>query len=349
MSNKLKIAIKVVTFVVIFAAISFVLTSIFTPKDITDNYRSTSTIVNFYQEPKDSLDVLFIGTSAVAHGVSPMEIWQEYGIPSYSLAIEQQAPITSYYLLKEALKYQNLKIVVLGSSYFFENINYDDRAHVLRKTLDYMPLSPLKIQEIAEIVANSEKQTFLNYLFPLSNYHTRWESLNASDFRKVTEEYSYKGADVCYEVVPCEFPVNFMQPGDNEIIELNEIGRSYLERIIQLCKDQNTELVLIAMPRPSWSYEKNHSISEIATQFHIPFIDYNLAENREAISFDEQIDYYDSGHLNAYGAEKISAHLGSFLIDTFDLDDRRDDPNYAKWFDDLEYYNQEELAYKNGN
>lgn len=40
----------------------------------------------FFNQPKD-YDVLFFGTSHVRYGIYPMELWEEYGITSYNLAI----------------------------------------------------------------------------------------------------------------------------------------------------------------------------------------------------------------------------------------------------------------------
>lgn len=62
---------------------------------------------------KDTVDVLFLGSS---HGVTsflPQELYNQYGITGYNLGCEQQGMVTSYYWLKEALRYQSPKAVVL--------------------------------------------------------------------------------------------------------------------------------------------------------------------------------------------------------------------------------------------
>ncbi len=347
MSNKLKIAAKIIIFAVVFIIISYLLTQILTPKFTTGKYRATTTVANFYEEPKNTLDVLYFGTSAVAHGISPLKVWDEFGIASYSLATEHQPPIMSYYLLKESLRFQEPKVIFLECNEFFIDIDYDNRVHFLRKVLDYMPLSKIKIQAVSEIVRNSENQTFLKHFYPLITYHDRWEYLQKKDFQKVTTKNSLKGVDVCYEIFPCELPADFMQPGENDKIELDETGMSYLERIVQLCKTQNINLVLIAMPRKLWTNSKSEAIYKVANEFDLTFIDYNLVENSSKIGFDSNKDFYDDGgHLNAYGAEKISMSIGAFLMKKFEITDRRNDPNYIKWFNDLEYYKQEKLEFE---
>lgn len=347
MSIKLKITIKIMAFIVIFIIISLLLTQIFKVKIKTGDFRTTSTVVNFYEEPKDSLDVIFFGTSYVAKGVSPLIIWSEYGIPSYSLAFGQQQAIISYYFLKEAIKRHNPKVIVLGSSAFYKDVNYDETSYNLRKSLNFMPMSLVKIQAISEIVENSDDQEYLDYLFPLAYYHYRWESLEPQDLAPLADEFSFKGISVSYGIKPFVFPDNFMQPiGRN--VKINEKNESYIIRMIELCKQENIELVLISIPRLNWNIEKSQEIKRFATNYNLPFIDYNLPENLEAISFDANTDSFDAGgHLNVFGAEKISLHLGTFLAETYNLADERTNEKYEDWAKDLEYYNEEKTAHEN--
>lgn len=341
MRKIIKKVIKPILFVVIFILISCILTSIFTPKLIDGPYRTTKTVANFYLEQKNSLDVLYLGTSLVEHGISPFTIWEEYGIPSYSIATGHQPPIISYYFLVEALKYQKPKVIVLDCNIYFKETDYDEDSKHFRKVLDYMPLSFTKIQAILEITNNSEHQSAVDYLYPFARYHSRWESLTEADFQKVTDEHSLKGVDICYESFAFEFPKNYMQQNDEEKIQLSESGKDYLDRIIKLCDYNGISFVLISMPHASWNFQKHQALSQTAEFYKVPFIDYNLQENRRVIQFNSKYDYYDAGdHLNIYGAEKVSRHLGAYLHEHYNLKDKRSDPYYNAWNNDLKYYKE---------
>ena len=55
-------------------------------------------------------------------------------------------------------------------------------------------------------------------------------------------------------------------------------------------------------------------------------------------------DFRDDDHLNYYGAQKITAHLGKYIKEHYDIPDRRLDPAYAKWNDDYKLYVQDTFA-----
>ena len=58
----------------------------------------------FYSLPKNTLDIVFIGTSHLYYGIVPMKLWEDYGITSYVLAQETQIIECSYAYIKEVLK-----------------------------------------------------------------------------------------------------------------------------------------------------------------------------------------------------------------------------------------------------
>ena len=64
---------------------------------------------------------------------------QDYGITSYNLGCERQNLITSYYWLKEALRCQSPKAVVLDSYFLFQYEEKDSQnlsEPYVRKALD---------------------------------------------------------------------------------------------------------------------------------------------------------------------------------------------------------------------
>lgn len=102
---------------------------------------------------KNSVDVLFLGSSVVVNAFIPQEMYEDYGIRSYNLGSEQQSPFLSYYLLKEAYKSQNPKAVVLDLKFMqrlhSEAINTTER--LTRKTVDPMHWSANKVELIHTI------------------------------------------------------------------------------------------------------------------------------------------------------------------------------------------------------
>ena len=80
---------------------------------------TTLSYLNFYEMEEDTIDVLFMGSSLAATSYIPQELYDRYGITSYNLASEKQSPVISYYWLKEALRYQSPKVLILDCYYLF--------------------------------------------------------------------------------------------------------------------------------------------------------------------------------------------------------------------------------------
>ncbi|UKI58853.1 MAG: hypothetical protein L6V81_05760 [Clostridium sp.] len=89
------------------------LNRLFTPKwlDPVDN-RFGYISKGYFNEKENSLDVIFMGNSDTYRGISPMEIWNSYGITSYNYVSPGQRMWTGYYMLNEALETQKNLILL---------------------------------------------------------------------------------------------------------------------------------------------------------------------------------------------------------------------------------------------
>ena len=84
----------------------FGINQIESPKYFYDNTWPTSaTYAGFYQLPKDSIDVLFFGSSHAAAGFIPQELYNNYGITSYNLGCEQQNLLCLILLVERSIAY----------------------------------------------------------------------------------------------------------------------------------------------------------------------------------------------------------------------------------------------------
>ena len=73
---------------------------------------SYSKYADFYEQDED-FDVLFFGTSHMLNAVSPMELWNDYGIVSYNMANYSETICTNYWQLISALEHTTPKVVVV--------------------------------------------------------------------------------------------------------------------------------------------------------------------------------------------------------------------------------------------
>ena len=67
----------------------------------------------FYEQDENSIDVLILGSSHAFENFNTGVLWEEQGIASYVLGGSWQPVWNTYYYLKEALKTQKPKLIIL--------------------------------------------------------------------------------------------------------------------------------------------------------------------------------------------------------------------------------------------
>lgn len=291
-------------------------------------------IEEYYDEVK-AHDVIFIGDCEVFSNISPVKLWEDYGITSYIRGSAQQLIWQSYYLLKETLTYEIPKVVVLNA--LAMKYNDPQKEAYNRLTLDGMKLSMNKIAAIKASML--EEESMLTYLIPLLRYHSRWSELSGEDFQYLFHKntLSHNGFLMRVDIKPVTVIPKGKKLPD---YRFGDRTYAYLDRITKLCKDNNIELVLIKSPSvyPYWYEEWDNQIVDYARKKDITYI--NFLKATDAIGIDYYKDTFDGGlHLNLSGAEKFSDYLGKLLVKEYGLADHRQEEKYVKiWSDKVEFY-----------
>jgi hypothetical protein len=183
-------------------------------------------------------------------------------------------------------------------------------------------------------------------VFDLLYYHSRWHDID-KDSLPYTEQlyeeksrFRYKGYYVQYGFGVAEVAADYNYadyPSTAEIGELAEKNLQYLMKIIELTQEKGIGLVLIKTQSERSFDDENeqklcNAIRRLAENNQIPFFDYNEKEHRDAMGFDFTTDMMDNGgHLNSWGAEKLSKYIATFLKTNYGLPDHRGDPAYSSW------------------
>ncbi len=293
-------------------------------------------LIEEYYASEKNHDVLFIGDCEVYENVSPVTLWEEYGITSYIRGSAQQLIWQSYYLLEETLKYEKPEVVVFNVL----SMKYDQpqREAYNRMTLDGMKMSSAKLKAIKASMLPEEN--LIDYIFPILRYHSRWSELSLEDltnaFRKDKQFHNgyYMRADVKpVDTVPTGNILANYQFGENSY--------KYLDMMVELCKENDIELVLMKAPSlyPYWYDEWEVQMEEYAQDHDLMYI--NFLELIEETGIDFDVDTYDAGlHLNVTGAEKVAVYLGEVLQKEFHIEDKREDKEFSEiWKEKVQFYN----------
>lgn len=299
-------------------------------------------------EPKDSIDVLYFGSSPIYAGLNPMFMWEQYGITSYNFGVSMQSALTTYYQIEYALKYQRPKAIVIDLCALTQSREADDSTWepVYRKVVETMPDKEIKWRMINDIVKYNQNQTYSSYLFPLLRYHSRWNELTQWDF---DEELWYKWYESYRKGALLQTNIDEMDGNDlelkigNEDLTVNQINSFYYDKIVELCDKNNIELIAITMPKydNTWDLSQRRVTANYCKEKEITYIDYSIPERLEEIGIDFSKDFYNSGHLNIYGARKVTEHLGGELKRLAEFEDHSQDARYEDWNQQFEAFQKD--------
>ena len=291
----------------------------------------TSSYNQFYQMEEDSVDVLFLGSSVVVNAFSPQEIYDTYGIRSYNLASEEQSIFLSYYWLKEALRYQNPQVVVLDTRFLFpqhlEGTNTIEP--MTRKCLDPMKWSSVKAEAVNAVCEMDPVQSKLSYYLTNIRFHSRWTFLEEQDILLSQSQYSeLKGFSPTMENGPETYTPYTPDGNEEAFVPPHQAMLEYLDRMVELCKEEGITLMLISLPGNTMNDGVNNMLTSYSQEKEVDF--YNLDQKLWYDQIGAKLPEENAvGHDNLWGAIKISRFLGKLLQEEYHVP-AVEDPQYEK-------------------
>ena len=317
----------------------FLLQRLLMPKYV-DGVVEGAFVAEYYRENKDH-DVIFVGDCEVYENFSPVVLWQEYGVNSYIRGSAEQYIWQSYYLLEDTLRYETPDVVVFN----IQSLQFSEsqREAYNRMSLEGMRWSASKVKAIFASMKDNEH--FLDYVFPILRYHSRWSELTAADVEYMfdTKRVSHNGYYMRVDVRPAENVPTGRILGD---YSFGENAWKYLDMMREVCEEKGVKLILIKAPSlyPYWYPEWEEQVEEYAQKYGLPYI--NFLELTEETWIDYSTDTYDAGlHMNLSGAEKLARYMGRFLREEIGLSDRRCETELQEiWKGKIEAYEAEREA-----
>lgn len=324
MKKKIRTIFIIVIFVILFIFFNLLVK----PKYKTDLIEG-SLISDYYESTFDH-EVIILGDCEVYANFSPLEMYKNNGIKSYVRGSSQQMLWQSYYILKETLKYETPKLVVLSVGALRNGTDKINEAYN-RLAIDNMKWSKEKVDIIK--ASMSADETFISYVLPILRYHERITSLKKEDVNYLisNKTVSYNGFIINKDIKPVgNLPIKKRLPS----YKFDDTNIEYLNKIIELCKERNIEVLLVKAPSlyPYWYDEHEEYVKKYAEDNNIEYL--NLLDYIDEMEIDYSKDTYDGGlHLNLSGAIKNSNFFGDYLINHYDLTNYQNDKTYDNLLD----------------
>lgn len=286
-----------------------------------------------FMENSEMYDILFLGNSHMTNAVYPMELWRDYGIASYNLAGYGNRIPTTYWMMENALDYSDPKLVVMDCTYLRMEEKVKTK-ELLHAQIDCFPLSVNKMKMICDLVEDPKER--LEFVWDFAAYHDRWWDLNQKDFEK--EFNVEKGAKIEIDVTAPQGLAE--RPAQTALF--TSTGTDYLRRIIEECQRRDIAFLLVYLPYSATEEDWQEALcaEQIAEEYGVPYINF-----LDLQVVDLTVDSYDAHeHLNGSGGRKVTAYLGAYLDQHYDIADHRGEEAYGGWDEDYRRYTDYKLG-----
>ncbi len=281
---------------------------------------SVKSIKAFHELDENTVDVIGFGSSHLWRGLNPMTMYEEYGIGAWNYGANWQHINTTFLFMDDAFRTQSPK-VVLVETYRIDKL-----------LLDSSMSANGEIYYTRELKNSSVKREYLNeslgedysgriaYYLPIVAFHSNWTTIEEDSFSgyKRVDYNKTKGFQPYDEITEIELP-----DVDNKFqIDLSQENIDVLDKIVDLCRKNNAELIFYKAPYQNDASSKYDAfMSNYAEENGCVYL--NLYKKTKEIGLDGKTDFSDKSHLNTSGATKVAGYLGQYISDNYDITDMR--------------------------
>ena len=312
--NIFKISFKIVLVLVIAYTSFSYLSRVFYNREVERE-------LSFHSLPENTMDVIVLGSSHAEYSFVPHFFYQETGLYSYVLGTACQPLEVSYQMLRESLKTQNPKAVILEvyTAMPLRSICEDDSCYVLG---EYQMTGEEKYNTINYLPKEKAKTYYNDFI----NYHNDWKTTRTLNIFKPENMLKTKGDDFSedfgyiFKYAPFDlpekwYPAQVHDSSENLDVKLDELDLESLNNIKKLCDEENIQLILYKTPIDGIDIENQsylHKVWEWAEDNNVPYYDF-VAKGHD-LGFYMWI-HSDSFHCYVNGAGLITENLASFVND----------------------------------
>lgn len=302
----------------------------------------------FYLEEKGTIDAVLIGASDVYAGYSAPYAYETYGYTSYPYATQSSPPDIVLPQIKEVIKYQNPKMIIVEINAFLYKDNELPTESSRRMFADNMPHDEIWREFLNESIPKDKQ---IEYYLPIVKYHSSWTDypwkikyLLAELGLKKNGYSLFRGyKTVANEFHPTGKVYNSTLADNDDTLPLGVTGERYLRQTLEYLKENNiTNVVFMRFPHIVYNksytrFKRCNEAGNIIESYGYDFI--NLERYGEQEGFITDKDFYNWDHLNIYGCEKLTDYIANMLINDYGLTKTElTDQQKTEWNDSVNYY-----------
>ena len=283
----------------------------------------------FYEEEKDTLDVVLLGASEVYSDYAPGYAYERSDITSYIFATQANSILSYKSQLKNILSRQKPSLIVIelnGALYGDEEeVTKEENLH---NYSDNVPLDAAKIEWIWNTIGENKAE----FLFPIIKFHSLWTDMSeVVKYQRTIINDKLRGYCLLKGMLNETAVFHSDQQSMNSVLAesgdskapLTAIEEKGLRDLLQYCRDEGLDNVVFArfphiVVRRTWDrFERSNTVADIVAEYGYDYL--NFEREFTQTGLDEEQDFYNLDHLNIYGQKKFTALLTDRLISDYGL------------------------------
>lgn len=283
-------------------------------------------IYGFYKEPKNSIDVALIGPSNIHTSFYSPLAYEKEGFTSYALSVSAMRGSCYISAFEEMRSRQDPQVYVVDLWGFI----YGDQSqpHYFRYWCDTIPDSANRTQTIQSLI---DEEEWNDYIWRYRKYHGNWTELE-----KCVNTWKYKSQIDAqgYSIVK-NFMTKTTIAEDNmeqNDADVSDTGFACLRELVNYLKEHGIQNVLFIRPLVPGLYGDTPHWDEAVAYLQAEGYPYlNVDAAADEMGIDRSRDFYNEGHCNIYGAEKVTTFLAQYLTEHYQIDTTHTDQVRAEW------------------
>ncbi|MDR0926854.1 MAG: hypothetical protein LBO69_03705 [Ignavibacteria bacterium] len=285
------------------------------------------------------IDVVKFGNSHSVLGASPVKLSLLLNANCFDMAFYGETLTSTYYSMQECFRIKKPKIAIvetycmyLPNNYSSHTLTPDRYAFALNafysRSNNWNKISSAPILFTSDYYLSAYSKTIRNHSFILTDFEQIKKNLNGeNEYVKYSATHNdyFLGQDINgFPRLTDSMLANFdtsKAVDASEIIISNE-AKEYLEKIVNLCKDNDVKLIFLTIPVHYRIYKNwevfNSKLSKELQKYDIPRLDlqtdYDTAKYIPMV-FSHQLN--NEQHLTWYGQIIISQQVAEYLKNNF--------------------------------
>ena len=300
---------------------------------------------------EDTIDAVFLGTSGIDRYWLAAKAYEEHGMTVYPLSSDSMPSWLYPNVMEYALEYQNPKLIMVDVRAFTKADTTDEGERESmdirsRRVLDSMRFgskvwfnAALKTMKTIHEKDATKPAFDISYLLSVVRYHQKWNDDDYSfkkNFGSKIHQYAgfYMDKNLTATVSPKD-PIKY----DTGIEKIDPSCEKAFYEVIEYAKKRNVKLLFVDTPQLKSGREmlRTNYVLELIKKEKVDLITWDYIDGNGNLAFnmglDLKTDFYNSGHVNFWGAQKFTDEFAQYLLANYEFKDRRDDEACKKYWD----------------